>query len=354
MSEEIKKSTINDVALFAGVSKATVSAVINMKDWVKSSTRERVVAAMKELHFHPQGLARNLKQISTKKSIGLIIKDLINPFYTAVAMGVKEYANEKGYLVFITSSENDHEFEEEFSKLFSIKDIKGAIIAPVLEGTAEIEHLFKLKMINYPFVLLEDVKGIQSNVVSIDNVKAMKSAVKFLIKLGHKRIVHFAGPESSSHTHERIDGFQKAFSESHLIFNNEMIVSMGAHYEESYDYTLKYFRNRDQGSYPTAIICFNDQQALGVIAALNQLNIRIPDDISLIGNDDIYFAKLYPVPLTTIQAPMHEMGRKAAEILIRNIESLDPLPIEKITLKAKLIERRSTKALPEKKYESVS
>jgi LacI family transcriptional regulator/LacI family repressor for deo operon, udp, cdd, tsx, nupC, and nupG len=189
---------------------------------------------MKELNFRPKGMARNLKQVEIDKSIGLIVKDLIYPFYAAVAMGVKEYANEKGYLVFITNSENLHEREVKFSQLFSNKDIKGAIIAPIVEGAAEIEHLFKLKMINYPFVLLENVKGIQANVVSIDNSKAMKIAVKYLVDSGHTRIVHFAGPESSSHAQERIDGFRSAFSECHLIFEPEMNILnaliTGAHY----------------------------------------------------------------------------------------------------------------------------
>ena len=341
----MKKITIEDVARRSGVSKGTISAVINAKNTVKPATRDHILAIMKELNFRPKGVARNLKYGNQEKTIGIIIKDLNYPFYTSIATGVREYANSKGYSVIVTSSENDHECEKKFSHLFSAKDIKGTIIAPIVEGTAEIEHLFKLKMINYPFVLLEDVKGIQANVVAIDNLKAIKKAVKYLIENGHTKIVHFAGPQQSSHTQERIEGFRHAFSESTLVFNKEMIVSVGSHYEESFTKTIEYFKNKNREDYPTAIVCFNDQQALAVMAALKSLNIKIPDDISIIGNDDIYYAKIYPVPLTTIRAPQEEIGRRAAEILIRNIESSTLLQNERVVLETEFIIRESTKVL---------
>lgn len=341
----MKKITIEEVAKRAGVSKGTVSAVINAKNTVKPATRNHILEIMKELHYRPKGVARNLKNGSQEKSIGIIIKDLNYPFYTSIATGVKKYANSKGYSVLVTSSENEHEYEEKFSHFFSAKDIRGAIIAPIIEGTSEIEHLFKLKMINYPFVLLEDVKGIQANVVAIDNIRAIKKAVKYLIENGHSNIVHFAGPAQSSHTQERIEGFRDAFSETTLVFKKEMIVQIGSQYDESYSKTIEYFNNLEHKGYPTAVVCFNDQQALAVLAALKELNIRVPDEISIIGNDDIYYAKIYPVPLTTIRAPQEEIGQRAAEILIRNIESSTLLPIEKVVLDTELIIRESTKVL---------
>jgi LacI family transcriptional regulator len=341
----LKRITIVDVAKQAGVSKGTVSAVINAKNTVKPGTRDHILRVMKELNFRPKGVARNLRNGTQDKSIGIIIKDLNYPFYTSIAIGVKEYANSKGYSVIVTSSENDHECERRFSHLFSAKDIKGTIIAPIVEGPAEIEHLFKLKMINYPFVLLEDVKGIQANVVAIDNLKAIKKAVKYLIDNGHTKIVHFAGPPNSSHTQERIEGFRHAFSERTLAFNKDMIVSVGSNYEDSFAKTIEYFKCKNREDYPTAVVCFNDQQALAVITALKELNISVPDDISIIGNDDISYAKIYPVPLTTIRAPKHEIGRKAAEILIRNIESTTLLPVERVVLETEFIIRESTKVL---------
>ena len=341
----MKRLTIVDVAKHAGVSKGTVSAVINAKNSVKPETRNHILEVMKELNFRPKGVARNLKNGNQDKSIGIIIKDLNYPFYTSIATGVRDYANSKGYSVIVTSSENNHESEKKLSHLFSSKDIKGTIIAPIVEGSAEIEHLFKLKMINYPFVLLEDVKGIQANVVAIDNLRAIKKAVKYLIDNGHTKIVHFAGPPQSSHTQERIEGFRHAFSERTLVLRKDMIISVGSQYEESFSKTIEYFKNKGKEDYPTAIVCFNDQQALAVMTALRELNIRVPDDISIVGNDDIYYAQIYPVPLTTIKAPKREIGRKAAEILIRNIESFILLPPERIVLETELIIRESTRVL---------
>ncbi len=339
----MKRITIEDVAKRAGVSKGTVSAVMNARNTVKPQTRDHVLEIMKELHFRPQGIARNLRNGNQDKSIGIIIKDVNYPFYTAIASGVRDYASSKGYSLLITSSENNHQAEKRFSQFFSAKDIKGAIIAPLVEGTAEIEHLFKLKMINYPFVLLEDVRGIQANVVAIDNANAIKKAVKYLMDHGHTRIVHFAGPPSSSHTEERIEGFRSAFSESTLAFSEDMIVSIGSRHEESFGNTLEYFRKKNRDEYPTAIVCFNDQQALAILTALKELAIRVPDDISIIGNDDISYAKIYPVPLTTIRAPQREIGERAAELLIRNIESSKLLPVERVVLETELIVRESTR-----------
>ncbi len=341
----MKKITIDDVAKRANVSKGTVSAVINAKNTVKPVTRDHILDVMKELNFRPKGVARNLKNGTQDKSIGIIIKDLNYPFYTCIATGVRDFAKTKGYSVIVTSSENDHSSEKKFSHLFSGKDIKGAIIAPIIEGTAEIEHLFKLKMINYPFVLLEDVKGIQANVVAIDNIRAIKKAVTYLIESGHKNIIHFAGPPKSSHTQERIEGFRHAFSESPLVFSKDMIVSVGSQYDESYSKTIEYFKNRGREHFPTAIVCFNDQQALAVMMGLKELNIKVPDEISIIGNDDIYYAKIYPIPLTTIRSPQHEIGYRAAEILIRNIESPTLLPNEKVILDTEFVTRESSRVL---------
>jgi DNA-binding LacI/PurR family transcriptional regulator len=124
-----------------------------------------------------------------------------------------------------------------------------------------------------------------------------------------------------------------------------MIVFIGSHFEESSRNILEYFKNKHPEDYPTAIVCFNDQQALTVMTTLKELDIRVPDDIAIIGNDDIYYAKIFPVPLTTIRAPQQEIGVMAAEILIRNIESSSIMPIERVILETEFIVRQSSKML---------
>jgi LacI family transcriptional regulator len=300
---------------------------------------------MKRHNFQGKKIVSHLKNKKIDKYIGIIIKDLSYPFYHAIVLGAREYASKKGYYVIIMSSDNDYEYEKKLLCKFSAQDINGMIIAPVLEKEAEIEHILNLKTLNYPFVLLEDVKGIYANIVAIDNVEAIKQAVKYLIDNGHRKIVYFAGPLQFSQSRERIEGFIRAFSESTLVFNEEMITSIGSQYDESFNNTIKFFKNKNKRNYPTAIICFNDHQAFAVMHALKDMNIKVPDDISIIGHDDIYYAKNYPVPLTTIKAPLNEIGMKAAEILIRNIESLKVLSVERVIFSTKLIVRETTKKI---------
>jgi LacI family transcriptional regulator len=340
----LKRVTIQDVARLAGVSLGTVSAVINEKNTVKPETRRTVLGAVKQLNYRPWGGIRDVASRSQKLwTISLLVRELDNPFYTTIALGAMSYASSKGCLVIVASSEGDHTYEERITESFLRKHIKGIIVAPVLEGSAEIEHLFRLRRLNFPFVLLENVKGIQANVVSIDNIKAMKNAVQYLLDLGHTRIVHFAGPRHASHAFERIEGFHRAFSESNLAFHGDFIIHAGAHVQDGYDRCIEYFTGRRRQDYPTAIVCYNDLVAFGVMTALNELRIKVPDDISIVGNDDITFSSRAPVKLTTVRAPLFELGRKAAEILIRNIESHEPLPIENILLDTELVVRESAR-----------
>jgi LacI family transcriptional regulator len=342
----LKKVTIDDVAHLAGVSKGTVSAVINQKKTVNPETRDHILDAIKKLNYRPRASARNLrKERAEPPAIGLLIRRLDNPIFAEMAIGVMDYCTERGYLLYIASSEGDHLYEDTVTDSFADKDIKGALISPIIDGTTEIEHLFKLKMLNFPFVLLENIKGIKASIVSIDNSGAIKDAMKFLMANGHSNIVHFAGPESSYLTAKRIDGFRQAFSESPFTFKNNMIVAAGSRLEDGYRAAMEYFKDRRRDEYPTAIICFNDLVAIGAMSALSELNIRIPEDVSVIGHDDITFARYTPVRLTTVRIPMRELGRKAAELLIDSIEASEPLPVTTILLPTELIVRDSTRSL---------
>lgn len=338
----MKKSTIQDVAEQAGVSKGTVSAVINGKATVKASTREHVREVMKAMNFRPKGQARNLKGRQIERTVGIIIRELDNPFYTALATGIKKYANDKGYVEFIASSEADQQNEETISQLFASKDVKGAIIAPVINENIEIEHLFRLKLLNYPFVLLKEVQGIHANVVSINNLEATKLAVRYLMETGHTDIIHFAGPELSSHAHERINGFRQAFSESTQIFSDSMLVPCGSQFQDGFETGIDFFKRVDPKRFPMAVVCFNDVIALGLSSALHQLKIDVPNQVSIVGNDDIEIAKHWSPALTTVHTPLHELGMKAAEVLIRHIEADQILPVENHVLDSELKIRETT------------
>lgn len=344
MATNGKRPTINDVAREAGVSKATVSAVINDTGSVKDSTRDRVLQVIDDLNYRPSGLA---KRTGTQKSrsIGLVIKEIDNPYYAEMIASARKHADERGYSLLVASSEGEYEAERRIVELLRAKDVDGLLINPVLDENTDLSHLFELKRRNFPFVLLEEIRGVQASLVDIDNVEATRKAVKYLIDEGHSRIVHFAGPRYSMHSEQRIEGVRRAYSESSLIFTDDLIVPAGADCEHGYRAGLAYFRERAAADRPTAVTCYNDLLALGLMRALAELKIKVPDDVSVVGYDDIDILRYLPTSLTTVPIPKREMARVAVELLVRQIESRELIPPQKIFLEADLIVRGSTRSL---------
>ena len=340
----MKKTTILDVAARAGVSNATVSAVLNDRGTVNEHTRRRVLEALDALHYRGGNAARRRPRASGPPTIGLLVKEVDNPYFADIYLGACEVVHRSGYAMFIASSENSVPSEHEMVDLFASHDIDGLIISPLLNDESDLSHLFELKRRNIPFVMLESVIGLQASIVDVDNVTASKRAVQHLIEQGHVRIVHFAGPRSSMHSEERIEGFRRAFSESDLVFREEAIVHTGSHLQHGYDHGLAYFRaHRDVP--PTAVTCYNDLVAIGLMRALREQGLRIPQDVSVVGYDDIGLVAFLPTPLTTVRVPKVEMGARAAELLLRQIEGgpeRTAPPIERLILHAELIVRAST------------
>jgi LacI family transcriptional regulator len=338
-----QRATITDVARQAGVSKATVSAVINDSPSVKGSTRDRVLAAIDVLNYRPTQVTRTTARKT--KCIGLLIKEIDNPYYAEVVLGARAHANQQGYTLLVVSSEGEYDSERRAVELLQAKDVEGLIATPVLDEHADLSHFFELKRRNFPFVLLEEVRGVPASLVDVDNRDASRKAVEYLIRQGHTRIVHFAGPRYSMHSEERLDGVRRACSASHLIFHDDDAIEAGAHLADGYRAALACFRKRTGAARPTAVTCYNDLVAIGVCRAFHELGIRIPDDVSVIGFDDIPLLEYLPVPLTTVRMPKAAMGEVAAQMLIRHIESRTVIPPQKLLLEAELVTRESTRAL---------
>jgi LacI family transcriptional regulator len=341
-----KQPTINDVARLAGVSKATVSAVLNDTGTVKKSTRERVLSVIESLNYRKSGpdTRGGGHQV---RSLGLVIKEIDNPYYGEVASGARAAAEQAGYTLLVMSSEGEHDSERRAVELAQSKGVDGLIITPVLDQTADLSHLFELKRRNTPFVLLEEVLGVQASLVDVDNQGASRKAVEHLIGQGHARIVHFAGPAYSMHSQERIDGVRRACSASHIIFGDDDVVPAGAHAEDGYRAGTEFFRDLARSERPTAVTCYNDLVAIGLCRALSELGIRVPDDVSVIGFDDIQLLEYLPLRLTSVRMPKFEMGQRAAQMLIRHIESRETLPPQKVYLDAELVVRDSTRVVPQ-------
>ncbi|MEW5928145.1 MAG: LacI family DNA-binding transcriptional regulator [Gemmatimonadota bacterium] len=339
-----KRPTINDVARLAGVSKATVSAVMNDTGTVRDTTRDRVVAVMEHLNYRPAASAVR-GAAGRGRSIALVIKEVDNPYYGEVVAGARAAAQEAGYTLLVTSSEGEYESERRAVELLQAKEVDGLILTPVLDATADLSHLFELKRRNFPFVLLEEIRGVPASLVDVDNVQASRRAVEYLIGLGHTRIAHFAGPAYSTHSQQRVDGVRHACSASHVILPPDHVVPAGAHMEDGYRAGLEYFRGRARGDLPTAVTCYNDLVALGLCRALGELGLGVPEDVSVVGFDDIQLLEFLPLRLTSVHVPKWEMGHTAAQMLVRHIEAREALPPQKVFVDAGLVARDSTRPL---------
>jgi len=311
---------------------------------VKDSTRRKVNRAIDELNYRPRAAAQNGFQADLNKSIGLIIKESDNPYFADVIARARNRGNEEGYTILSASSEGNYDTEQQIVDVFKNKDVDGLVIIPVLERNADLSYLFDLKRRNFPFVLLEEVKGVQASLVDIDNEEASKMAAQHFLDEGHERIVHFAGPEYSMHSMERVRGMRQAFSESPHVSSDDFVVQAGAHLSDGYQTGKEYFGDLPVEERPTGVICYNDLVAVRLMRALGELEIDVPGEVAVIGCDDIELAQYVSTSLTSIRIPKFEMGYRAVDILINQVE-LDQTPApEKIHLDAELMQRESTRS----------
>lgn len=332
---------MHDVARQAEVSKATVSAVLNGTGTVKDSTRTRVLAAIQLLNYRAAPVPAR-SHIRMGRSLGLVLKELDNPYYAEVMHGVRSAAERRGYTILAVSSEGDYEIERRAVELLRAKDVEGLLVTPVMHERTDLSHLFELKRRNFPFVLLEEVLGVPASLIDVDNVEASRRATEFLIGLGHTRIVHFAGPSYSMHTRQRLDGTRRACSASSVAFTDQDIVPAGAHLADGYAAGMRCFSGLQRGELPTGVTCYNDLVAIGLCKALSELGHSVPNDVSIIGFDDIPLLSYMPLPLTTVRVPKIEMGTMGAEMLIDQIESHAVLPPQRAFLESELVIRAST------------
>lgn len=339
-----KRPTITDVATQAGVSKATVSAVLNASGSVRAPTRERVLTAVALLDYRPGArAAAGAAARAGGRSLGLLIREADNPYYADVVAGVRSVADAHGYTLLVVSSEGDYAAERCAVALLHDKDVDGLMLTPVLDDQADLSHIFDLRRRNYPFVLLEAVRGLPGNLVDVDTRRASCAAAEHLLDLGHTRLAHFAGPGYSLHTRERVDGVRRACSDASVRFTDAQVVPTGAHLADGYRAALAYFRELAPDMRPTGVTCYNDLVAIGVCRALAELGLRTPEDVSVVGFDDIPLAEYLPVPLTTVRVPKREIGRLAAELLVAQIEAVAPVTPEKHLLETRLVVRASTR-----------
>ncbi|MHA6720631.1 LacI family DNA-binding transcriptional regulator [Sphingomonas sp. RS6] len=327
-------TTIIEVAAAAGVSTATVSRVLSQPDRVADATRRRVLDVVATLGYQPNVAARSLRTLRAAKIL-LTVPNIANPFFASVIRGAEEAARDTGYAVIVGDTRHDPDVEDQYAEMLSRREVDGLVFlghrlparlaplvaqqgraAPVVNGCEYSPDL-----------------GVPS--VHIDNAAAGADALEHLIALGHRDIGIVTGPPVSPISRDRLAGALRV-AEAHRIADRLQVrvgdyAAASAHAETA----------ALLAAGVTAIFCFNDEMALGAISAIRAAGLSCPDDVSVIGFDDLPFARFFQPALTTIAQPTGQIGRRAVELLVGILQGAD-CPLHQVTLPHELIIRGST------------
>lgn len=329
-------ATIRDVARRAGLSVATVSAVLNDKPGVSERSEQKVLQAIKELDYRPNRVARALSRNSSN-TVGMLVPSVDNPFFPQVVKSVEDVFFENRYVTLIGNTEGKTDRALYYIRSMLSGWAEGLIITLTWEMTQP-EVLDNLKRARVPVVGLAGARIISDfDAVVPDDPQGAFDAVYYLINLGHRNI-GFIGVQDSQSTTLRLEGYRNALKAAGLTIQDELII-LGRSYEKADGYILTkaLLRRRPR---PTALFCYNDVMALGALSALHEENIRIPEEMSILGFDDTAGSYCYP-QLTSVALPKKEMGFLAASLLLDRLKGKDTPP-EVITVKPSLILREST------------
>jgi LacI family transcriptional regulator len=303
-------STIQEVARRAKVSKATVSRVLNGSAPVTQQTRKRVLDIIEELNFQPDTLARAL---ATKRSggIGVTVNDLGSPFYGAVLRGIESVLNASGMHLLVSSGHADALAERQAVEFLRRRRADALIIQA--DATPP-QDLVEWASQDVPVVIFgRDVPAISERCVCLDSELGGVMATRHLLEAGHRRVAHISGPLAIPDSQARLQGYRRALEEAGLVCDERLVATGDFRETGGYEATQTLL---SRGASFTAIFVGNDQMAVGALDALTEAGVRVPDDVSLIGFDDIMFAKYLSPKLTTIRQPLFEMGRAAAQLAL--------------------------------------
>lgn len=310
-----RKVTIEDVARKAGVSISTVSRVMNNNRYIAEGTRKNVLEAISALDYRPNALAKGLKQMKTN-SIGLILSNLQNPFWLMVLEGIEDACQEAGYSLLILNSRDDLEKEGDNVKEFMVRQLDGIIINPAGGGNPLFNALIEEQ---FPVVFLNrKVRELDANTVVVDNVQGAMLAINHLLRLEKNKIALFSYPTNNiSPRLERIEGYKKALNDHGHEVNDAFIKIVGNKSD-----CLKSMKQLfDEGEKPNAIFSTNNMLTLIILDVLGEMGIKVPEEVSLVGYDETEWSKHLSPPLTTVKQPAYEMGKGAAEKLIRLVRT---------------------------------
>ncbi|MFW1156653.1 substrate-binding domain-containing protein [Vibrio parahaemolyticus] len=333
-------ATMKDIAKLAGVSTSTVSHVINKTRFVSEEISERVNNAAKELNYYaPSALARSLK-VNRTKTIGMLVTTSTNPFFGEVVKGVERSCYHKGYSLILCNTEGDNERMRQSINTLLQKRVDGLILmCSSLEG--ERIDVFE-RYPDIPVVVMDwGPMLFTSDKIQDNSLRGGYLAAKYLIDCGHTEIGCITGPLIKHQAQMRYEGYKRAMNEAGLDFNANWIIESDFECEGGYQ---AFKKMAERGMLPSSIFVSNDMMAMGVINAANELGIKVPDDLSIIGYDDIHIAKFMSPSLTTIHQPKYRLGQAAVETLVRRLDDKSN-EAQVVQLEPTLVIRNSVKLL---------
>jgi len=330
------RPTIYDVARLAGVSTATVSRALNGTGQIAPATRSAIDAAVAQLGYHPNTAARSLVTRSSQ-TLALLLPDITNPFYAALVSGIQERALEAGHTMLLCTTQGDPEREEQYLSLLRAKQVDGVLVDGLVLPADRVTRFVRDGL---PIVCLDrDIDSSLVPLVQVDNRLGAKLATEHLLGLGHTRIAHVSGAAELRISDERTAGYREAHRDAGTRVD-EALLAPGSFTEVGgYDATRTLL---ERGAF-TAVFAANDLSAIGVLAALAEVGLAVPGDVSVVGFDDLRLARFTIPPLTTVHQPAAEIARRATELLLdlaqgRAVEQMHHL------LEPELVLRRSTAA----------
>lgn len=330
--------TIKDVANRAKVSVGTVSNVLSGLVPVRPKLRDRVLAVIQELDYHPNSVARSLKTKQTKM-LGMVISDITNPFFPQIARGAENAALEHGYLLVVFNTDDSVEREKQVLSVMRARRMDGILLV-VAPNAGDFSHIEGAIASGVPIVCLDRTpRGIPVDLVSIDNVKGAAMCVRHLIQAGHSRIGIITGSMELQTGRDRLRGYELAHQEEKLLIDRSLIKEGDFRSDSGYRLGKELLFGRQR---PTALFACNGLMGLGVVKALNELRLECPRDVALAVFDDIPAAELFRPHLTAVCQPSYQIGYEGAKLIIQRIEGKLPKKRVRLLLEPELKTREST------------
>jgi LacI family transcriptional regulator len=327
--------TVKDVAHAAGVSQATAARALGGYGYVSPHSRRLIEEKARELGYRRHAVARALASRVTH-TVGLIVSDIENSFFAAAARGLSDALEPAGYTILLANSDEDLEREERLVEAFRTRRADGLVLVPA--SSSKRPHLVDLVDAGVPLVLFDrPVRGLKADIVVVDNKQGARTAVAHLLRLGHRRIGLLSDPPGILTSAERIQGYRDAHEEAGVAVDERLITLTGPTQADGHRAAKELLARAKR---PTAVFAANNMMSVGTLLALRDLGLRVPDDVALVGFDDMEWTTLIDPPLTVVRQPVGEIGREAGQRLLARMSG-DDSAARKIRLPTEFVVRGS-------------